>query len=211
MAEHPEDLALARTLAAGDTQVFARFFDEYFPRIYRFALARLNSDADAAEEATQRTLCRAVRKFGLYRGEASLLTWLCQICRHEIADYIAVRARENAFHGSQLNGDDDLDLRSRLESLPAGEASDPLAITAQADRSRLVQLTLDHLPSRYGDVLEWKYVEGARVDEIARRLQVTPLAAESLLARARRSFRDAWQGIAGETLMDAGLADGYSP
>jgi RNA polymerase sigma-70 factor (ECF subfamily) len=151
-----------------------------------------------------------VRKFGLYRGEASLLTWLCQICRHEIADLIAARSQESARHGASP-GEEDPDLRARLESLPADERSDPLILAAQTDRSRLVQLTLDHLPARYGDVLEWKYVEGARVDEIARRLDVTPLAAESLLARARRSFRKAWQGIAGELLADIDLAEGYSP
>lgn len=207
MAEHPDDLALAKRLASGEPRAFADFFDGYFPRLYRFALTRLNSDADAAEEATQRTLCRAVRKFELYRGEASLLTWLCQICRHEIADMLEAHARAFVRPPGAI-GEDGPELRARLESIPAGEGSDPVTLAVRDDRRRLVQATLDHLPWRYGDVLEWKYIEGLRVEEIARRLEVTPLAAESLLARARRAFRSAWQSVAGEPLPAADLAEG---
>jgi RNA polymerase sigma-70 factor (ECF subfamily) len=205
--EHSQDLALARRLVTGEARAFAAFFDEYFPRLYRFALARLRSDADAAEEATQRTLCRAVRKFELYRGEASLLTWLCQICRHEMADMLEAQARQQARPPTALR-EESPEIRARLESLPADEGSDPVALAARTDRQRLVQATLDHLPCRYGDALEWKYIEGVPVEEIARRLEVTPLAAESLLARARRAFRNAWQSVTGEPLA---FAEGPSP
>jgi len=205
--EHSQDLALARRLAGDEPRAFAAFFDEYFPRLYRFALARLRGDADASEEATQRTLCRAVRKFELYRGEASLLTWLCQICRHEMADMLEAHARQQARPPTALR-EENPELRARLESLPADEGSDPVVLATRTDRQRLVQATLDHLPCRYGDALEWKYIEGVPVEEIARRLEVTPLAAESLLARARRAFRSAWQSVTGEPLT---LAEGSSP
>lgn len=200
LSEHPDDLSLARRLAAGERQLFTYFFELYFPRVYRFALSRLDRDVDAAEEVTQRTLCRAVRKLALYRGEASLTTWLCQICRNELSDFTAARARHLARF---VDVDDDPEVRAVLESIPASDAHDPLESVARSDRSRLVQGVLDDLPARYGDVLEWKYVEGLRVDEIARRLEVTALAAESTLARARRSFREAWRELAGDRLSDA--------
>jgi RNA polymerase sigma-70 factor (ECF subfamily) len=60
-----------------------------------------------------------------------------------------------------------------------------------------VQATLDHLPGRYGQVLEWKYIQGLSVDEIATRLGVGYKAAESLLTRARGAFRDAFGLVAG--------------
>lgn len=201
LSEHPDDLNLARRLAAGERQLFIYFFDLYFPRVYRFALSRLDGNTDAAEEVTQRTLCRAVRKLAIYRGEASLITWLCQICRHELSDFTAARARHLARF---VDVDDDPEIRAAVESIPASDVHDPLESVARSDRSRLVQVVLDHLPARYGDVLEWKYVEGLRVDEIAQRLEVTALAAESMLARARRSFREAWRGLGGDKLSDPG-------
>ena len=202
MAEHPQDLELARGLAGGDERGFVRFFDEYYPRIYRFALARLGGDRDGAEEMAQRTLCRAVRKLHLYRGEASLFTWLCQICRHEIHDHIEVQRRDSRRF---VSFDDDPAMRAALESLPADSSHDPANATLRADAARLVGVVLDHLPSHYGDALEWKYVQGLEVKEIASRLRVTPLAAESLLARARRAFRAAWLSVTGESLPDSVL------
>ena len=200
MAEHPQDLQLARRLVAGDEQEFARFFDEYYPRVFRFALARLRRDTDAADEMAQQTLCRALRKLHLYRGEASLFTWLCQICRHEIHNHVELRARDAARY---VSIDDDPAIRAALESLPADAHGDPARVASRADVLGLVQVVLDYLPAGYGNALEWKYVEGLEVAEIAARLQVTPLAAESLLARARRAFREGWLSVTGERLPDA--------
>jgi RNA polymerase sigma-70 factor (ECF subfamily) len=200
MTEHPQDLELARRLVGGDERAFARFFDEYYPRIYRFALTRLARDNDAADELAQRTLCRATRKLDLYRAEASLFTWLCQICRHEIHDYLEARQRDER---RLVSIDDDPTVRAALESIPADLHSDPEGLAARTDSLRLVQIVLDYLPANYGNALEWKYVEGLRVSEIASRLQVTPLAAESLLARARRAFRDAWVSVTGNELPEA--------
>jgi RNA polymerase sigma factor (sigma-70 family) len=66
-----------------------------------------------------------------------------------------------------------------------------------------VHAVLDRLPPRYGRALEWKYLEELSVKEIARRLEVGPKAAESLLTRARLAFRDAMASI-GDGLRSAG-------
>ena len=55
--------------------------------------------------------------------------------------------------------------------------------------------TLDALPGRYGEALEWKYIDGLSVREIAARLELGEKATESLLTRARESFRDAIGGM----------------
>ena len=63
--------------------------------------------------------------------------------------------------------------------------------------ARLVQVVLDRLPGRYGDALEWKYIDGFSVAEIAERLALAPKAAESMLTRARAAFRDAFTAAYG--------------
>lgn len=197
MVEHPADLHLAQQLLAGDERVFESFFNDYYPRLYRFALVRLAGNVDAADEMAQRTLCRALRKLRQYRAEASLFTWLCQLCRHEIHDYIEANDR-NARR--LVSVDDDLDLRAALESLPADIQHEPNELIRRNELQCLIQVVLDCLPVRYADALEWKYVEELGVDEIARRCNVTLHAAESLLARARRAFRNAWQEVTGEVM-----------
>jgi len=46
------------------------------------------------------------------------------------------------------------------------------------------------LPPVYGDLLEWKYVDGLSILELAERLGRSPKAIESLLTRAREAFRE---------------------
>jgi len=185
---HQHDKAVVGRLLAGDELAFEDFFASYFPRLFRFALARLDHDADAAEEVVQSTLCRAVTKLATYRGEAALFTWLCTFCRHEMSAH-NLRERRTANDASLL--EDSPDVRAALESLGAlAEAPDePLR---RQELARLVRLALECLPERYGDALEWKYIHELTVAEIAVRLQVGPKAAESLLTRAREAFRDAF-------------------
>lgn len=56
-------------------------------------------------------------------------------------------------------------------------------------------MALDRLPVKYGNVLEWKYIEGHSVKEIAARLQIGTEAAQSVLARAKRAFADVYESL----------------
>jgi RNA polymerase sigma-70 factor (ECF subfamily) len=58
-------------------------------------------------------------------------------------------------------------------------------------------VTLDCLPPWYGDALEWKYIHGLSVKEIAERLNLGSKAAESLLTRARKAFREGFAALTG--------------
>jgi RNA polymerase sigma-70 factor (ECF subfamily) len=188
------DAALVRRLLARDEAAFHEFFDRYFPRLYRFVLQRLGGHEDAAEEIVQRVLIRSINRLHSYRGEAALLTWLCTLCRREISNWCESEGRRQEVSFV----DNRPDMQTALDALAAGDADDPEATVRRRELSQLVQLTLDHLPGRYGDVLEWKYIQGLTVTEIAERLGVGYKAAESLLTRARAAFRDGFLFVTGE-------------
>jgi RNA polymerase sigma-70 factor, ECF subfamily len=189
------DRDLVRRVLSGREEAFAEFFDGHFPRLYRFALVRVNHDPDAAEEVAQAVLCRAIAKLRTYRGEAMLFTWLCTFCRHEIAEWHRRRGRA---HPVDL-AEDSPEIRGVLESLAAGMGGGPEDELQRKEVARWVQVTLDGLPHPYGDTLEWKYLQGHSVREIAARLRVSPKAAESLLTRARRAFREAFSALVGDS------------
>jgi RNA polymerase sigma-70 factor, ECF subfamily len=182
------DLAIARRMLRGDGHAFRQLFDSFFPRLYRFALARLDGDHDAASEVAQQALCRGIERLDTYRGEAALYTWFCQICRHAIVDHCRRTQREER---ALRPLEDHPGIRAVLETVAAPLDAQPEVQAWHSDIQRLVQATLDSLPQHYGDVLEWKYVDGLPVADIAARLGVGPKAAESLLGRARSAFRDA--------------------
>src|SRR5918994_3952380 len=180
---------LVRRMLGGDEDAFDEFFADYFPRLFRFAVLRLR-DPDAAEDIVQTSLIAAVRNLSSWRGEATLFTWLCTICRREILAW----ERRTSRRVIVSLAEDDPGVRAALESIGAA-AEAPDAGLARADTGRIVQLVLDHLPPRYSRALEWKYLEELSVDDIAGRLQCTPKAAESLLTRARDAFRDAFAAV----------------
>jgi RNA polymerase sigma-70 factor (ECF subfamily) len=187
------DASLVRRVWAGEEAAFDEFFTLYFPRLYRFAIARLNGNEDASEEVVQRTLIRGIDRLHTFKGEAALLTWLCTLCRHEIAEWIAREGRGQAISLS----DEQEAARQAIDRLVAGEIDEPDNILQRHEVSRLVHSALDHLPDHYGDALTWKYLDELPVEEIARRLGVGYKAAESLLTRARAAFRDSFTRLAG--------------
>jgi RNA polymerase sigma-70 factor (ECF subfamily) len=180
------DVELARRLVAGDEAAFDEFFADYFPRLSRFAVARLGGNDDAAEEVVQSSLIRALQKMHTYRGEAALFSWLCTICRREIFDRLE---REGRAHEWSL-AEDDPAMRAALDALAVSAGADAERKLEQQESQRLVQIALDHLPKRYRDALQWKYVEDLSVAEIGERLGLGYKAAESTLTRARNAFRE---------------------
>lgn len=185
-----EDRALARRVAAGDETAFEEFFREYFPRLYRFVLGRVKGDAAVAEEIVQRTMCLVVRKMSGYRGEASLFTWLCQICRNELS---------SVFRERHLGPEDEIPLDDN-PAVQAALASLSIDIGAERSRSadeiaRFVRATLEYLPARYACALEMKYIRGCSVDEIGKELNISSKAAESVLSRARAAFKEGFRSL----------------
>lgn len=193
MAIYLDDKNLVKQLLAGDDRAFDRFFDENFARLYRFALARLPDDPDAAREVAQITLTRAIRKLATYRGESALFTWLCAICRNQTSEWLRTRCRREQH---VVLTEDHPEVQAAVDSYRVPDDELPEAQYQRAEALRLIQVALDRLPAKYGDVLEWKYVEGWSLKEIGARLDLGHEATQSLLARARRAFGEVYATLA---------------
>lgn len=193
----PEDRALVERMLAGDEDAFDAFYDDTFPGLYRFAMARLK-DPDLTREIVQSAICKAIANLRSWRGEAALAAWVVTICRHEIHHHY--RKLQRTPPQVELT-EEAPGVRAVLDTLAAGQDG-PEETLRRKELARQVHVVLDRLPARYGRALEWKYLDGASVKEIAERLEVGPKAAESLLTRARNAFRD------GLAAFDASLESG---
>jgi RNA polymerase sigma-70 factor (ECF subfamily) len=185
---YESDRALVARMGAGEQRAFDEFFHSNVPRLVAFTSRRSGLDSASVEDIVQNALIKAMRSLSSYRGEASLFTWLTQICRHELADVTRKAARRPA-HVSLEEPDQVLRLSQQLR-LPANREP---AAEVEAELHRIAVITtLNALPERYALALEAKYGDGLSVEEIAVVLGVTTVAAQSLLARAREAFRDQW-------------------
>jgi len=189
MPVYLDDKRLVKQLLDGDQRAFDHFFEDNFARLYRFAIVRLSDDPEGAREVVQIVLTRAIRKIHTYRAESALFTWLCAICRNEISDWLSKQSR---YREHIVLVEDFPEIQSAVDSLVAPLEDSPERHYQRVEAMRLIQVALDRLPAKYGNVLEWKYVEGHSVKEIAARLEIGAEATQSLLARAKRAFADVY-------------------
>ena len=193
MAIHLDDKRLVKRLLAGDERAFSHFFDDYFNRLYRFTLTRLSGNEDAAREVVQAAMTKGIRKIHSYRGESALYTWLCVICRNELIDWLR---RNASYRRHVVLTEDRPEIQAAIDAFNAPVSDQPAEQAQRSEVARLIHVALDSIPAKYGNALEWKYIEGHSVKEIAQRLQVSPEAAQSLLARAKRAFREVYSTLA---------------
>lgn len=192
MAIYLDDKKHVKQLLEGDRRAFDSFFNENFARLYRFASARMPDDPQAVTDVVQVALTKAVRNLHTYRAESALFTWLCAICRNELCDWLA---RNGRYQEHIVLTEDYPEVQAAVDSFHAPESSTPEQHFRRVEKIRLIQVALDRLPPKYGDVLEWKYVEGHSTKEISERLELGAEATQSLLARAKRAFADVYSAM----------------
>jgi RNA polymerase sigma-70 factor (ECF subfamily) len=189
---YESDRALVMRLRAGEQRAFHEFFNTSAPRLLAFLARRSGLDTASLEDIVQNSLIKAVRNLERYRGEAALFTWLTEICRHELADVTRKSARRPA-HVSLEEPHADPRVE---EQLRASESDEPLfQLDSVAQRDAVMQV-MQRLPAHYAFALEAKYGDDLSVDDIGLQLGLTPMAAQSLLARAREAFRGQWREVA---------------
>lgn len=194
-ASAAEERRLVDRMRAGDERAFEAFAEQYIPGLYRFAQRRL-ADRELTKEIVQATVCKVIEKLGGFRGDAPLFTWLCACCANEIAAHYRRLGRRPR----EVELDEDAAETHAIERMETAE---------------LVHVSLDRLPFGYARILEWRYVEGLEVAEIAVRLETSYKAAESLLSRARAGFRGVYEQLAGAHdtggPRDTGRKEGIAP
>lgn len=177
----------AQELLAGTNADSKLFFDEFFPRLYRFAINRLSGDHEATREVVQNSLSKILLNLNKFRGDSSLFTWMCSICGNEISDFLKKQTR----YRQSIVLEGDLAEFQTVDSDATHAALDqPDDIYGRDQNALAIHQALDSLPAMYGNVLEWKYIEGLSVNEMSARLGISHVATQSVLYRARMAFQD---------------------
>ena len=163
-----------------DNRQLRVFYKETQPKLKRWLMSRVASEADA-DEIVQDSYLSLLDSLPLYQGKSSLWTFLVSIAKHEVADYWRKRYAKKAILTTPFA---DQVYTEKLYSKVQ------LALTIKKVYKRL-------LPHEV-QILKWKYEENLEVGEIARRLKISLKAAESRLFRARQAFKVAYAMAADE-------------
>lgn len=188
-----EEQRLIQRAQAGDTDAFAALYREHVQVIYRYIAYRVN-DPQLAEDLTGDVFVRALEGLDRYRDQGRpWLAWLYRIAHARVVDHYRQRRRrpdESDIDAEPLSVTPDMD-----ENLLRQQAAREL-------RRMIAQLTPDQQ-----QVVILRFIEGYKVETVARLMGKQPNAIKQLQHRALRSLAGRLQraGLDLESLL-AGLS-----
>ena len=170
------DRELVQRALRGDADAFATLAEQYAESVFALSYGRLLHHADA-EDVTQETFLRAYEKLGQLREPDRFEGWVHRIATMLAYDRLRRRAREMPMDTRQLLRD------------AAPESDDYDAFEREADAERLMAPALKTLPDHLRVAFVMLHVTGASYATLARRLHISPTAAERRVQRARDRLR----------------------
>jgi RNA polymerase sigma-70 factor (ECF subfamily) len=168
--------ARSSSTAPSDFAAFRATCAEATPKVYAWIFGRCG-DVTLAEDMTSETLLAAVGRFRDGRGAEVTTAWLMTVARSKLVDHWRRAEREQRRLRLAWNGRDE-------GHVPWSEDSSiTRALTA-----------LRQLEPAHQAVLTLRYLDNLPVAEVARALGRSVHATESLLIRAKSTFRRAYAG-----------------
>jgi RNA polymerase sigma-70 factor (ECF subfamily) len=174
-ADADVEAALIDAAAAGDGEAFARLYDLYVGRLYRYVYLRVGNESDA-EDLTQQIFLQAWRAIGRYRRtRAPFVAWLLVIAHNLVVSF---------YRGQK-------DVR-RLAMEPANEArwANPEEETLAAQEREAVRRAVARLNPDQQQVVTMRYLEQCDHSTIAAVLGKSEGTVRVILHRALRALRD---------------------
>jgi RNA polymerase sigma factor (sigma-70 family) len=150
------------------------------PSLWRYVYTRVNGDSHLAEDITSEAVLALLAFAEADSGQEIInpAGWLRTVAGRRVQDHFRAVARVR--HLIEQAAGKPLDV----------SGDDPAAHSELQETRAEVRAAMDQLPDQYRAALEWKYLDKLSVREIAERWTTTEKAAESILFRARREFRD---------------------
>ena len=139
-----------------DRKTVDRLVVEHLPRALRFA-RRLTGDAATAEDVVQEALCRILKRWRSYRGDASFATWMLQIVVNVDRDRRRRKRDSAPIIADELTSN---------ESRPDENAE-------ASELHNRIRTSIEGLPDRQREVALLALGEGLPVREVALILQTT--------------------------------------
>ena len=168
--------------ATEPSERFDELFERYYPRLYGLAF-RLLGDPQEAEDALQEVFLKLADAPVLARPDDEVAAWLRRVCLNLGFNWLRDRRRAR----------ERLERAGRLElAAQANDGVGPAGALLRREQQAAVRRALAGLPERQRDCLLLRH-SGYSYAEIAATLGLAVGSVGVLLARAERTFRQAYQ------------------
>ena len=164
-----DEMTLVRFSQQGDQEMFARLYQTYVDRIYRYVYFRV-ADENLAEDITAQIFLKVWEKLDSYQpGQSPFMAWIYRIAHNTVIDYYRTRkfavSLENA-RPAEISHDDEVDEKLDFQF-----------------QSQKLSAALRDLTKEQRQVLVLKFVDGMSTTEIAKQLKKKTGAIRALQMR----------------------------
>jgi RNA polymerase sigma-70 factor (ECF subfamily) len=151
-----DEFAVVEGAKSGEHSALTTLYEFYFPRVYRYAVARLGNGEDA-EDVTEEIFLKIIDNIGSFAWRGLPFgAWVFRIARNETVSY--ARKRKTRRPTAQLS--------ETIED----ESTNFVAQVEQASLLRVVREAADRLPEAQRQVIALRFGAGLSVAETARSL-----------------------------------------
>ena len=183
MLSREEEKKLVERIIHKDEKALLIIYRLYKKPIHNFIYRNLR-DYQTAEEITQDVFLDFIEALRDFQFQSSVKTFLFSIARNKSIDFIRKKKLKKILFSALPP--------YIIESLKTIFIDEELE---KKELSQKIKETLENLPNDYRIVLRLKYLEGERVNNIAKKLSLGFKATESLLFRARKAFIKVFQTL----------------
>lgn len=187
MADEPEprsDIDLVTSYRDGDVGAFDELFRRYHGRIRAICL-RYIGDEMVAEDLVQETFFNILRSLERVDETFNFSAWVNRIAVNICQDELRRRSRR----ASHIDGSGDPE-EQLLHLADPDSRGDPEKALELSHLRQLVWEVAKRLPERQRMVLTLRELQGLSYASIARVMDISDAAVETLLHRARRRFKE---------------------
>ena len=169
-----QDLHLVQQALAGEQEAFGRLVERYQKLVASIAW-RYGTRRDEIEDVVSEVFVKAYKNLHRFRPENPFSTWLYRLAANHVIDH--------GRRGRKERG------RSEMPQQLADTSPTPGERLERRELKRLIRAALEQLPAHYRDVLFLVYIEGLKIDEAARTLQLPQGTIKTRLMRGREGLR----------------------
>ena len=181
-ASDTSDLALLRSISAGDKHAMQTLFARHNVRVFRFLL-RFVADRSAAEDLVSEVFLDVWRQAGRFEGRSQVTTWLLAIARYKALSALQRRSTEEL----------DEDVAAAIED----PQDNPEIIIQNRQTSETLLDCLKELSPTHREVIDLVYYHEKPIDEVAEITGIPPNTVKTRMFYARKRIAElmAAQGI----------------
>lgn len=169
-----DEASLVRRAQQYDQEAFAKLYETYFDKIYRYVMVRIGNTAEA-EDMTQQVFINALKSISSFKWRGvPFSAWLFRIAHNQVIDYRRKKSRT---------------ITVPIDDLPLASNDDPQKIAElNIEVERLAEAT-KHLTEAQRQVISLRFAAGLPISDVAKTMGKSEGAVKALQHSAIKALR----------------------